>query len=311
MAKAKHDFATLEGHRANPTYFTVRDDGTFILRDMPEGTMKVAVFRTGYDAVVIDRVILRAGEDFALREQSLLAATGTTAPGSLSGKVTLVPEGSAEDTVLVALNSTGASSSGAVAADGTFTVGGIEPGVYRVLATHEGYLPASVLNVLVNSGADSVVSEIILQEGSGGMGTMPTGGGGGSNDGGPICPQGLPCAPSLLCRDGAVDCQSGGPVCVEIGNAPDGTSCGSGLQCASGSCVALCVPGARCMPSMPCNVGITTCLNGIKGCTDTGASLPTGAHCGTDQVCAGGSCVACKANIPCTPSNSCHAGATM
>jgi len=59
---------------------------------------------------------------------------------------------------------------------------------------------------------------------------------GSGGGGGTTCNQGESCTAPTACRNGAISCSSGAPVCVDSGNAPDGTACGSGGSCAAGAC---------------------------------------------------------------------------
>lgn len=331
------DVPTKGGHGGSTIFIpegpfttTSGDDGSYALRDMPEGTLRVTFFRTGYEPVVLDPVDLRAGEDFAVKDVILQPVSGSgTDPGSIAGSVTFDPPvASADGTSVVALDGSGSATAGAVQSDGRFLVAQLPPGLYGLMLSRSGYVTASVLNVLVNPGRESTVPSVILAKvsaggpdgggqtdggGDGGNGDGGGGDGGGSGDGGAAdggCDQGALCPTANPCRLGAVDCQPGGAVCVETGDAPDGTACGSGMVCNTGTCINVCVPQAPCTPADPCHAGLTTCTAGVKGCFDTGTPLQTGAVCGVDKVCAAGACVDCKANLPCTPPNACHAGAT-
>ena len=57
------------------------------------------------------------------------------------------------------------------------------------------------------------------------------------------CKPGSECAlESQPCRRGAIDCGSGRPECIDMGNAPNGTECGQGMVCKDGTC-SLCAAG--------------------------------------------------------------------
>lgn len=74
------------------TTFT-NDDGSFELRDLPEGSLDVAAFRTGYESVTVAGLALRAAEDLSLRDLVLpvLTGGGTGDPGAVRGRVVLDP----------------------------------------------------------------------------------------------------------------------------------------------------------------------------------------------------------------------------
>jgi hypothetical protein len=123
------------------------------------------------------------------------------------------------------------------------------------------------------------------------------------------CVAGMTCAvPGKPCTRGTIACNTGTPVCIEAGNQPNGTPCGSNMVCANGSCAA-CSVGTACQPTNPCHAGVTVCAPSI-GCTDTGQSLANGASCGTDRVCNAGTCVSCSSGASCQPTNACKTGAT-
>ena len=52
------------------------------------------------------------------------------------------------------------------------------------------------------------------------------------------CSAGASCASTNSCHTAAISCSTGDPICVDTGNVPDGTSCGSNMACIAGSCTA-------------------------------------------------------------------------
>jgi hypothetical protein len=123
------------------------------------------------------------------------------------------------------------------------------------------------------------------------------------------CMAGMDCSvPGKPCSKGTVACNTGRAVCIESGNAPNGTVCGNGMVCSNGTCAA-CSAGSACQPANPCHGGITVCAPNI-GCTDTGNALTNGVSCGTDKVCNAGTCVTCAASSSCQPQNACKTGTT-
>jgi hypothetical protein len=123
------------------------------------------------------------------------------------------------------------------------------------------------------------------------------------------CTADAPCTPSTPCKTGVVSCDTGASVCVESGNAPNGSSCGSNLVCSDGECEA-CSAGSACVPANPCHDGELSCNTGTPSCVDAGTNLSNGTSCGTNLVCKNGSCVSCTEGNACTPSNPCHSGQT-
>jgi hypothetical protein len=78
---------------------------------------------------------------------------------------------------------------------------------------------------------------------------------------------------------------------------------------ADGSEASTCSAGQPCTQANPCATGKIDCSTGIPVCTAAG-HVPDGTSCGTNQVCASGSCIACTQGASCTPSNACHTGTT-
>jgi hypothetical protein len=124
------------------------------------------------------------------------------------------------------------------------------------------------------------------------------------------CVANEPCTPENTCHIGATSCTTGVSVCVDTGaSVADGQSCGTDAVCGGGACNA-CEAGAACEPADPCKTGSTACGTGTPVCTENG-NEPNGTACGADQVCAGGTCIACVSGASCTPAeNACHVGAT-
>lgn len=122
------------------------------------------------------------------------------------------------------------------------------------------------------------------------------------------CRAGATCMGSP-CKVGQYQCGSGSELCTDVGNAPNGTSCGQGRVCLAGECRD-CAAGASCTPSNPCHAGVLSCTSG-PACDDTGNFRPDGTRCGDNLYCNGGTCVPCTPGIACTPtSNPCRRGTT-
>jgi hypothetical protein len=126
------------------------------------------------------------------------------------------------------------------------------------------------------------------------------------------CSGGTDCTEAGSCQKMTIACNAGSAVCTAAGLVTDGTQCGSNLYCNAGACKA-CTNGASCAPTgKPCDQGVVSCSQGQVVCTDKGTFAQSGTSCGTNMVCnASGACVACAANVQCTPSaNPCHLGLT-
>lgn len=126
------------------------------------------------------------------------------------------------------------------------------------------------------------------------------------------CAAGSDCAiTGRPCRVGTVSCSTGETVCTESDNRPNGTSCGAGMVCQAGACVA-CQDDATCTPANPCHAGTLDCSSGSAVCMDRGTNLPPGTSCGQNMVCnAQGACAACTAGATCPiPGRPCRTGTT-
>ncbi len=152
--------------------------------------------------------------------------------------------------------------------------------------------------------------------------------------GSPVCtdtgdvPDGTTCGTNQVCAGGAcVDCAVGnscttgnpcdvatfssctsGPVCTATGSLPDGTACGTLLNCSGGACA--CVAGTSCAPSDACHTGAVACdALGSPSCVQT--ALAPGTPCGSGLVCnSAGECAPCTEGGACNPGIVCHGGTT-
>ena len=124
------------------------------------------------------------------------------------------------------------------------------------------------------------------------------------------CQRGIECPiPGNVCRVGAIECASGKPECLQVGNAPNGATCGEGQVCKDGTC-SPCAAGDSCVPANPCHEGTLACAGAVASCTDTGMAKAPGSACGASKVCgATGECVACMAGMACDlPMEPCKTG---
>ena len=149
----------------------------------------------------------------------------------------------------------------------------------------------------------------------------------------PVCgnlkntPNGTSCGQNLACITGACQCQPGGsctiagnpcqfgtvtcngntPSCTSAGNVGDGTPCGANKVCTAGACTD-CTGGADCLSGI-CKLGTLSCSRGAPAQCLNPRNAQDGTVCGADQVCNGGSCIACKAGQSCVPAV-CKVGVT-
>jgi hypothetical protein len=201
---------------------------------------------------------------------------------------------------------------GAVGTGGGANTGGIfaTGGVTR--SGGAGGLGDGAGGVVSSGGVESTGGVV----GTGGATSNPDAslGGNGGNDAASdqpsACNAGASCTSSSggdPCGVFQIDCSSGSPACIRVGNQKPGTICSSGVCSLDGTCVA-CVLGDECTQSSdPCIIGELDCGLGTPVCTAGSTARPDGWLCGTNRVCSAGACVVCVANQACTPS----AGACM
>jgi hypothetical protein len=110
------------------------------------------------------------------------------------------------------------------------------------------------------------------------------------------------CVLANSCHVGAMTCDDGTSGCADTqALLPNGASCGPGLVCSGGTCLA-CEMGAACLPAPSCHQGILDCSNGTPTCVQQAALLPNGSSCGNSLVCSDGLCISCAAGTSCTKS---------
>lgn len=124
------------------------------------------------------------------------------------------------------------------------------------------------------------------------------------------CSAGGSCPFSIPCHKGIWSCSTGTAVCVDSGDADEGTACGSGNVCHGGTCSA-CVGGGACpIAGKPCRAGVLTCSAGVALCVDSGpgnegATCDDGNACTKVDKCQGGQCVGTN-SVTCAALDTCH-----
>jgi sugar lactone lactonase YvrE len=333
---------------AGPFTAYTNDDGSYSLDQLPQGVISVSFFRTGYVAYELDNISLQAGQAFTAADVTLQAQAMPPPPGSIVGQISFNPApASVIATTVAAVNSTGTAIGGSVAANGSFQIVNVPAGVYNVTIALMGYTTDVIDGVLVDNGAQVVLPAITLNAGNGVTNCMPGAACTPTNNchvgqvscqsgqavcmdmgnaaegaicgAGEVCHLGTctpctsntTCTPtSAPCHTGTTSCATGVQTCTDNGGKQsDGTMCGSMEVCNSGECVS-CPQGQACVPSdNACHTGSQDCSTGVPVCTDTQGILSNGSSCGTNQVCNGGTCVACTAGGVCSPVTAvCHKG---
>ncbi|MBX7098567.1 MAG: carboxypeptidase regulatory-like domain-containing protein, partial [Myxococcaceae bacterium] len=179
------EVATASGHAGTlifvpvgPYKTTTGDDGSFVLTDLPEGSVSIAFFAQGHAPDGFDNLTLSGGQELTLRTVRLKVATMASPPATVKGRV-LVSDGSAAAGASVALQGTGPALNATAGSDGAFTFMDVQTGLYTVTASRTGAASARFVNLLV-SGVDVTLPDLVLGTGSGGG----AGGGGGGEGGG-------------------------------------------------------------------------------------------------------------------------------
>ncbi len=294
------------------------DDGTYVLDNLPEGHIGLALFHTGYSSVTRDSLQLSSGEDFPVQEITLQPAPPSQ-PGSISGVVRFNPTtADVSSTTVTATPVGGTPTSGTVNADGGFSASNLAAGVYDLTLAHDGYTPATVNNVLVNSGADTQVSDVLLTQGAafdaGMRPPVPDAGPPPTPDAG-TCSTSAQCTLTQWCDPlfgvcrpqctAPLDCSDGRVCDVPTGTCvtPCSPGCPAGQTCESATqiCRTLCDVSTPCVSGQQCNAQ-NIC---VPECTVT-------ADCaGPHRTCQGGACVndgTCATDVDCPHAQLCTAG---
>ncbi len=130
---------------------------------------------------------------------------------------------------------------------------------------------------------------------------------------GPSCESGAACTLGA-CRMGRVACSSAGSSCVDVGAAPDGTSCEDGLRCTTGD---QCVMGMCTGTSVVCpdrgSCRSNTCNPDSGQCEiiskADGTACDDGSACTTADRCVQGECLGASP-VVCAPADGCHLAGT-
>ncbi len=128
-----------------PYFGFTGDDGSFLLENLPEGQLTVALFRVGYLALA-ESVELRAGEIFPVRALTL-KPDPTSPRAELKGRV-LLPDGAGAAQVAVSLSSGRVTSTDA---EGRYSFSAVPYEVYSIGFVKPEFLTAELLNILVAS----------------------------------------------------------------------------------------------------------------------------------------------------------------
>ncbi len=190
----RDDVLTPSGHGGTTVFVpvgpyttTTADDGSFVLAELPEGTISLAFFRAGYSPKGIDNVTISSGQELTLRTVKLLPETVVSPPAELKGRV-VTAEGTIAVGASIVIENTSMPSANRTAttgADGTFDFADVTVGIYSVTASKAGSSNARLLNLLLTGGV-TTLPDLVLGPGvvTGQGGGVGGGSGGGSGGGG-------------------------------------------------------------------------------------------------------------------------------
>ena len=215
------DVNTVGGHSGTsvfvpqgPFLTQTADDGSYLLPELPPGTIALTFFHDGYDPQGLDGITLGAGQDFTARDVNLVPAKVAPQPGKIIGTVTVTPSVDASAAAVTAFPPAGAALTTHPTAAGAFTLASVPPGLYRVEVSLSSYSTAVVANVLVRPAGETQLAVALVTNGV----TVtppppppPT-----------TCVAGVRCTLPDPCKIGQVNCATGSPACVVAGSALDG-----------------------------------------------------------------------------------------
>ncbi len=155
-----------------PQLTVTGDDGSYRLVGVPEGENTIGFSATGYRAEAASLAVT-AGLEQRVDEVELIADPGASPVGQLTGLVQS-PDGTPIAAVTVRAASRGLETSVQTTAEGAFTFGTLETGVYVIGLEKSGLAPLRVDGVLVTSGINRV-GPYVLTAGTGTLGSLDGG----------------------------------------------------------------------------------------------------------------------------------------
>jgi len=282
------------------------DDGSFELDQLPEGSIEIGFFRSGYQAQVLAALAVRGGELLTLRDV-LLELETSTAPGSIAGSVRFVPAVSDATGTTVTAGGRAAT----VTADGELSITMLPAGLYSVSASRAGYTGAVAYNVLVNPGEVTRMSPLTLGMGPGFDAGMP-----------PPTPDGGEPPPDAGPPDAGPP--DAGPPDSGFATCTSTVQCGVGRWCDNGFCVPLCTAGS-CTAGRYCDPMTFTCVHPCSPGCDAGLACDVTANacralCDGSRPCPRGSVCnlataacepECLTSLTCPAFTTCSGGACV
>jgi hypothetical protein len=152
------------------------DDGSFVLRGVPEGNVVMSFFAPGYRAQAL-ALDVGAGQEVRIATVVLDADPGASPVGRLVGQVRRLDDDSPIAAVQVRAAASGMESQSQTSAEGTFALETLPTGVYAVALHKSGLSPLRLDGVLVAPGVNDL-GTLLMTDGSGSI----------ALDGGPSAP---------------------------------------------------------------------------------------------------------------------------
>ena len=139
------------------------EDGSWSIYNVPQGTYKIRMASAGYTAQMVNDAILSSESEtenpvLILADKVLIKNVGT-----LKGKVLLDGKDSYSGTIvkLEGSNATGAEIA-TTSQDGSFSIPDVAPGVYSILAMHEGYVDLKKDNIVIKAAETTIVEDLTM-----------------------------------------------------------------------------------------------------------------------------------------------------
>lgn len=290
---------------------TTADSGAWLLRQLPEGTLRAAAFRPGFRPATTTDLQLQGGTvtsaiDLVITPEPPLKAR-------ISGTVLVLDAASSAGVVVKAVSLTAQTTvaTRTTTADGAFALEALDPDLYTITAEATDRPVGRVPNLAVGAGVDARLAEPIVLAIGGSPAASAQCTAAAQCDGGRVCQNGscsdcagsAQCGAGFSCRGGrcAHDCSSNADCPGQVCGASRCRPCAATAECAA---PALVCNGAgqcsHCNDRLDCPAGQACLASGCAACL-------LDADCGAGATCASGSCVpgSCSSNDGCPLARAC------
>jgi len=137
------------------------DDGSYSIPYIARGTYIVGANYYGYSVEKIKDVVITPG---AVTKGINMTLVKKSATGSLQGKA-LLADKTDHAGITIVLNpqgAGGAQTSTSTDSSGSYSLTGVSTGIYKLIASKDGYIPVTVVHVLVYEGEAYTIEDIYL-----------------------------------------------------------------------------------------------------------------------------------------------------